>query len=89
MCLCWCSIDRGIYRITPDASLGTLPIVKHALQSREYVILPRFADLLSSSSSFSVGLFFLLPALDAPPVAPDWLSARERDAGMDPVGVGA
>lgn len=54
-------------------------------QSLEYVILPRFGAF-SSSSSLSVALFFLFPVL---PVAPEVLSARDKDAGTEPVGVAA
>lgn len=54
-------------------------------QSLAYVILPRFGAF-SSSSSLSVALFFLFPVF---PVAPEVLSARDNEAGTEPVGVAA
>jgi hypothetical protein len=56
-----------------------------ALQSLEYVILPRLGAF-SSSSSLSVALFFLFPVF---PVAPEVLSGRDNEAGTEPVGVAA
>jgi hypothetical protein len=80
------TLVRGIYpSITPNTMLKRCSRKYRPSQSLEYVILPRLGAF-SSSSSLSVALFFLFPVF---PVAPEVLSARDNEAGTEPVGVDA
>jgi hypothetical protein len=80
------TLVRGIFSpVTPNTMLKTRSKKTSTLHSLAYVILPRFGAF-SSSSSLSVTLFFLFPVF---PVAPEVLSARDNEAGTEPVGVAA